>query len=113
MSGVTDIPDWCTVEACGIGAYDFDGPYPAANTEVLNAMYAASPMFHIDKVSNSHRISLSKNTPQVKTPSILAIGEVDKRVPMSQGVEYFQALKSRGVPARMLMYPKDSHPIDR
>ena len=32
MAGVTDIPDWCGVEALGIGGYDFAGPYTPAGS---------------------------------------------------------------------------------
>ena len=49
----------------------------------------------------------------MRAPTLLALGEKDKRVPCSQGLEYFHALRSRGVPAKLLMYPEDSHPIDK
>ena len=98
MSGVTDIPDWCWVEALGLGSYDFDGPYSPAGPEVLAKMFEASPVAHVS---------------QVRAPTILALGAKDLRVPCSQGIEYYHALKSRGVPARLLLYPEDSHPIDR
>lgn len=102
MAGVTDIPDWCGVEALGIGGYDFAGPYtPAGNSNgngALERMFAASPVAHIDAVA---------------APTILAIGAKDRRVPCSQGIEFYHALRSRGVPARLLLYPEDSHPIDR
>ena len=50
---------------------------------------------------------------QVRAPTLLAIGAQDKRVPCSQGVEWHHALKARGIPTRLLMYPEDSHPIDK
>ena len=44
---------------------------------------------------------------------LLALGAKDKRVPCSQGLEWHHALKSRNVPTRLLMYPEDSHSIDK
>mmetsp|Transcript_40684 Transcript_40684/g.82092 ORF Transcript_40684/g.82092 Transcript_40684/m.82092 type:complete len:924 (-) Transcript_40684:150-2921(-) len=97
MVGVTDIPDWCFVEALGVGAYDFN-QFSPAKPPALAKMFECSPVAHIDKV---------------RAPTLLCLGFADRRVPSSQGVEFFHALKSRGVPTRCLMYPEDSHPIDK
>jgi len=45
----------------------------------------------------------------VTTPTLLLHGEADVRVPISQGYEYYQALKRRGVTARMVVYPRQPH----
>ena len=37
----------------------------------------------------------------------------DKRVPPSQGIEYFHAMRSKGVPTKLLMYEDDDHAIDK
>lgn len=37
----------------------------------------------------------------------------DKRVPPSQGTEYFHMVRSKGIPSKLLMYPDDDHAIDR
>jgi dipeptidyl aminopeptidase/acylaminoacyl peptidase len=40
-------------------------------------------------------------------------GEADMRVPMSQGVEFYRALKQRNVPTRLLVLPRQPHnPIE-
>lgn len=38
--------------------------------------------------------------PQVRAPVLLLLGEDDRRVPPKQGLEYYRALKARGVPTR-------------
>lgn len=49
----------------------------------------------------------------VKTPVLLQHGEADIRVPFSQGLMYYNALKRRGVPVRMLVLPRQPHgPIE-
>lgn len=45
----------------------------------------------------------------VKTPVLLQHGEADIRVPFSQGLMYYNALKRRGVPVRFLVLPRQPH----
>lgn len=37
---------------------------------------------------------------QVRAPVLLMLGEDDRRVPPKQGLEYYRALKARGLPTR-------------
>ncbi len=46
---------------------------------------------------------------QVSTPALILHGENDLRVPISQGYEYYNALKRRGVTAKMVTYPRMPH----
>lgn len=45
----------------------------------------------------------------VNTPVLLQHGEADIRVPFSQGLMYYNALKRRGVPVRFLVLPRQPH----
>ena len=45
----------------------------------------------------------------VKTPTLILHGEADIRVPISQGYEYYNALKRQGVLAKMVVYPRTPH----
>ena len=45
----------------------------------------------------------------VKTPTMIQHGEADVRVPISQGYEFYNALKVQGVPTRMLVLPRQPH----
>jgi dipeptidyl aminopeptidase/acylaminoacyl peptidase len=45
----------------------------------------------------------------VKTPVLLQHGQADIRVPFSQGIMYYNALKRRGVPVRFLVLPRQPH----
>lgn len=44
-----------------------------------------------------------------KTPSMIQHCEGDQRVPFSQGLEIYNALKRKGVPVRMLALPRQAH----
>ncbi len=46
---------------------------------------------------------------KAKTPSLIQHNEGDIRVPISQGYELFNALKQRGIEARMLVVPRQAH----
>ena len=45
----------------------------------------------------------------VKTPVMLQHGESDLRVPFTNGVMFYRALKRRGVPVRLLALPRQPH----
>ena len=44
-----------------------------------------------------------------KTPTLVIHGELDYRVPVTQGMELFTALQRRGVPSKFLYYPDEGH----
>ncbi len=47
----------------------------------------------------------------VVTPALIQHGDADVRVPISQGNEYYNALKRRGVETRMIILPRQPHGI--
>jgi dipeptidyl aminopeptidase/acylaminoacyl peptidase len=53
-----------------------------------------SPLAHIDKVT---------------TPTLILHGESDIRVPTTQGYEMYSGIKRKGVPAEMVVYPRQPH----
>ncbi|NXE12877.1 APEH enzyme, partial [Lophotis ruficrista] len=91
MVTTTDIPDWCLTEI-GLPYLPDALPDPAQWTEMLRR----SPMRYVD---------------QVRAPVLLMLGEDDRRVPPKQGLEYYRALKARGVPTRLLWYPGNGHAL--
>ena len=95
MASTTDIPDWTTVE-CGV-PYN---PSSLLTPTSYSTLYDMSPIRYVDKV---------------QTPLLLRIGDVDQRVPPSQGKEYYHLLKARGMGERvqMLWFPENGHPLDK
>lgn len=49
------------------------------------------------------------NVKGVTTPTMIQHGEADIRVPISQGYEFYNALKVKGIPTRMLVLPRQPH----
>ncbi|XP_072438743.1 acylamino-acid-releasing enzyme isoform X1 [Chiloscyllium punctatum] len=93
MLGTTDIPDWCMVEA-GFEYVAGQLPTPA----LLETMLNRSPIIRAS---------------QVRSPMLIMLGEKDKRVPPTQGLEFYRALKSRGVSVRLLWYPDNNHSLSK
>ena len=52
------------------------------------------------------------NVKGVKTPTLIQHGERDERVPLSQGQEFYNALKRQGCPVKMVIYPRTPHGIE-
>jgi len=82
FSGTADIPDFA--------ADYFDGP-PWERTELY---VERSPLFHLGAVT---------------TPTLIQQGESDVRVPTSQGIELYRALRRLGVETRLVLYPRQGH----
>ena len=49
------------------------------------------------------------NVKGVATPTLIQHGEQDRRVPISQGYELYNALTRQGVPTKMVVYPRQPH----
>ena len=44
-----------------------------------------------------------------KTPTLVMHGEKDFRVPVTQGLEYYNTLRQKGVPTRLVYFPDENH----
>ena len=95
MSMVTDIPDWCFLEA-GIN-FPSNTTHFTLTAEIYQKMAACSPITRVN---------------DVKTPSLLCIGGSDRRVPPPQGFEWFNALRANNVPTRVQHYPDEHHSLN-
>jgi dipeptidyl aminopeptidase/acylaminoacyl peptidase len=62
--------------------------------EVRDLLLDRSPIAHVDRVT---------------TPTLILHGEHDQRVPIWQGYEFYNALKRRGCPTQMVVYPRTGH----
>lgn len=86
MSATSDIPSFAQ-QFTGSAAWDGAGPHQHD---------ALSP------ISYAHT---------VETPLLILHGEADDRVPVSQGRFYAQALRAKGVPCELVVYPREPHAL--
>nr|CAG8616904.1 9481_t:CDS:10 [Entrophospora candida] len=95
MTPITDIPDWCFSE-CGI-EYSLKRP-SIMKPKDYSQMFNNSPIKNID---------------EVKTPTLLMLGQEDKRVPHYNGLNWWYYLKGKGdVDIQCKMYNETGHSLD-
>mgnify|MGYP003916990703 FL=1 len=63
----------------------------------MDIMWDKSPIAHLENV---------------KAPTLIALGMKDRRVPPSQGIEYYHALRAKKLPTKLLVYDDCDHAID-
>ena len=49
----------------------------------------------------------------VKTPTLILVGERDGECPLPQSYEYWHALKALGVETQFVVYPNEGHRISK
>ena len=54
-----------------------------------------------------------KYASKVKTPTLILHSDNDFRVPLEQGEQWFRALKHYGVPAELVIFPRENHNLTR
>jgi len=86
----SDIPEWAFGEIFGRDI-EFE-----VTGEEMKKMYEFSP------------IGMNKD---IKTSILLMLGAKDRRVPHEAGIQYYKALKHKGVDITLLIYPEDEHSL--
>ena len=96
----------CFIAHCGI--YNTESMY--AETEEMwfaNWDYGGAPW---DKNPNkSYTDSPHKSITKWNTPILVIHNEYDFRIPVTQGMQAFNAARMRGVPAKFLYFPDECH----
>lgn len=62
-----------------------------------------------DNLATYQKHSAMFNVKDVSTPTLILHGEKDLRVPLSQGQEFYNALKQQGCRVQMVIYPRTPH----
>ncbi len=65
--------------------------------------------FPWEDYAKSDKQSANRYAQNFKTPTLVIHGEKDFRVPVTHGFEYFNTLKMKGVPARLIYFPDENH----
>lgn len=90
----SDIPDWCFTVSLGHKNYD---PSFVPNSEDLRKMYECSPISRVTKAN---------------VPTLMLLGNKDRRVNMYQGERWVDNLRARGVDTLCKVYA-DKHSLDK
>ena len=93
--GMFNLEDqYLTTEEMWFVNWDLGGPYWETNNPRVDHSYANSPHLFVDKWD---------------TPIMIIEGENDYRIPFTQGMAAYNAAVLRGIPARYLHFPEESH----
>ena len=65
--------------------------------------------FHWEDEARVMRQSPHHYVKNAKTPTLVIHGELDYRVPATQGLQYYDTLKAKEVPARLVYFPDENH----
>ncbi|HEY9187023.1 MAG TPA: S9 family peptidase [Ignavibacteria bacterium] len=59
------------------------------------------------------KFSPHKYVKNFKTPTLVIHGELDFRVPISEGIQLFTALQRKGIPSKFLYFPDEGHWVQK
>jgi dipeptidyl aminopeptidase/acylaminoacyl peptidase len=92
VSGISN--QWSCHYSCNhdFGEFIVGGPLKEERYRTL--AIDRSPLFRLEKPA---------------TPTLIIHGELDRCTPLGQGQEFYSALLERGVPAELVVYPREGH----
>ena len=65
--------------------------------------------FYWENPARVGKQSPHRHVGRARTPTLVIHGELDYRVPATQALEYYDVLKAKGVPARLVYFPDENH----
>jgi dipeptidyl aminopeptidase/acylaminoacyl peptidase len=106
MSWLNGHTDRFKAMVCHAGVYNWHSMMASDVVRARQRPLGALPwgdLYHIDKQS-PQRFAVN-----FKTPTLVVHGEKDFRVPVTQGLEYYNTLRMKGVPTRLVYFPDENH----
>jgi len=91
---------------CHAGVYNWHSMLASDIVRGRERTLGAPPWGDLDKIDRQSPQRFAKN---FKTPTLVTHGEQDFRVPVTQGLEYYNTLRQKGVPTRLVYFPDENH----
>lgn len=88
------------------GVYNIMGQFASDVTHHRQAAYDGAPW---DGLENLQRWNPAMYAENFVTPMLILHGELDYRVPVTQGLEIYGVYKGKGLDARLVYYPDENH----
>jgi len=96
--------------ASGAGAANWVSMYGQTDIRIHREnWFGGSPWIENAPVEKFWEHSALSNIWKVRTPTIVLVGQNDERVPATQSVELFRALRANGVDTHLYMAPREPH----
>jgi dipeptidyl aminopeptidase/acylaminoacyl peptidase len=90
----------------GAGLSDLASEFGTEQGSAYDEWFYGLPYEHLDRFQKSSPITHIKNA---KTPTLILQGEADATDPVGQSQQLYHALKRYGVPAELVIYPREGH----
>jgi dipeptidyl aminopeptidase/acylaminoacyl peptidase len=94
----------CIVNHAGV--YNIQAQYASDVTQGRHKAFGGEPW---DGLENIDRWNPARFASGLATPTLVIHGECDFRVPVDQGLECYNVLQGKGVPARLVYFPDENH----
>jgi dipeptidyl aminopeptidase/acylaminoacyl peptidase len=91
---------------CHAGVYTYHGQMASDIVRGRERALGAFPWKDLEKIDKQ---TAQRYAASFKTPTLVIHGEKDFRVPVTQGLEFYNTLKQKGVPARLVYFPDENH----
>jgi dipeptidyl aminopeptidase/acylaminoacyl peptidase len=91
---------------CHAGVYNWHSMLASDIVRGRERSLGAPPWGDLEKIDRQSPQRFAKN---FKTPTLVTHGEQDFRVPVTQGLEYYNTLRQKGVPTRLVYFPDENH----
>jgi dipeptidyl aminopeptidase/acylaminoacyl peptidase len=91
---------------CHAGVYNWHSMLASDLVKGRERSLGAPPWGNLDKID---RQSAQRFAADFKTPTLVLHGEKDFRVPVTQGLEFYNTLRQKGVPTRLVYFPDENH----
>ncbi len=104
------VTDRFKAASSGAGASNWISMYSQSDVRIYRTPWFLGDPWQADSPLDTYRA----NSPifqihKAKTPTLILVGENDKRVPMPQSVEMYRGLKANGVPTELVVFPRSGH----
>lgn len=91
---------------CHAGVYNWHSMTASDLVRGRERSLGAPPWGDLTRIDRQNAQRLA---PNFKTPTLVVHGEKDYRVPITQGLEYYNTLRQKGVATRLLYFPDENH----
>ncbi len=91
---------------CHAGVYDW---HAMLASDMVRGRFRALGTEPWGDLSIVDQQSAQRFAANFKTPTLVLHGEKDFRVPVTQGLAYYNTLRQKGVPTRLVYFPDENH----
>lgn len=106
MAWLNGHTDRFKAHVCHAGVYNWHSMVASDFVKGRERSLGAPPWGDLDRIDRQNAQRFAAN---FKTPTLVVHGEKDYRVPITQGLEYYNTLRQKGVPTRLLYFPDENH----